>query len=169
MLLPLLLIAVTAWPEQANLRPPASAVELRSYGFGLIPFDGKFTRFHGVMRYDPANFGVCEVVLEIEAASLTMANETIRDRILGPDMMDATRFPDLAFHGTCQGAAVIGDLRMHGETHPVTLDVTRSPGTLMATGHLQRAQWGITGSPLIGGSVIRIRVVLPDPFDAQHA
>jgi len=142
---------------------------LRSYGFGLIPFDGKFTRFHGVIRYDPANSGACEVVLEIAAGSLDMSNETIRDRILGPGMMDAARFPDLAFHGTCEGAAVMGDLTMHGQTHPVTLDVTRSPGTIVATGHLRRAQWGITGSPLTGGSVIRIRVMLPDPFDARHA
>jgi polyisoprenoid-binding protein YceI len=83
-------------------------------------------------------------------------------------MMNAARFPALAFHGTCQGGAVVGDLTMHGETHPVSLDYTRSAGTIIATGRLRRAEWGITGSPLTGGgSVIRMRVVLPDPFNAQ--
>jgi polyisoprenoid-binding protein YceI len=168
MLLPMLLVAGTAWSDQISLRPPGSAVELRTYGFGLIPFDGSFTRFQGWMRYDPSNTGACQVMLEIEASSLAMSNESVRDKIIGPEMMDAARFPDLAFHGTCQGATVLGDLTMHGQTHPVSLDYTRSGGTVVATGRLRRADWGITGSPLTGGSTIRIRVVLPDPFSPQH-
>ena len=125
--------------------------------------DGKFTRFHGWMRYDPSNAGACQVMLEIEAGSLLMSNETIHDRITGPGMMDVAQFPDLAFNGTCQGEAVVGNLTMHGETHPVSLDYVRSAGKIIATGQIRRAEWGITGSPLIGGSMIRIRVTLPDP------
>ena len=49
MLLPLLLIAGTALSEQVSLRPPATAVELRAYGFGLFPFDGNF---HPIARLD---------------------------------------------------------------------------------------------------------------------
>jgi polyisoprenoid-binding protein YceI len=167
-LLPLLLVAGTAWSDQVSLQPPGSAVELRSYGFGFIPFDGTFTRFHGWMRYDPTITDRCEVMLQIEAASLSMSNELVRDQILSPGMMDVARFPDLAFRGACHGKDVIGDLTMHGETHTVTLEYTRSQGTVVAVGRLRRADWGITGSQLTGGSIIRIRVVLPDPFNAQH-
>ncbi|MDQ2762214.1 MAG: YceI family protein [Pseudomonadota bacterium] len=169
-LLPLLFVAGTGWADQMNLRPPGAAVELRTYGFGVIPFDGNFTRFHGWMRYDPTKPGACQVQLEIEAGSLAMENEAIRDRITGPGMMNVARFPDLAFRGTCQGhgAAMVGDLTMHGETHPVTLGFTHSAGTIVASGELRRAQWGITGSPLLGGSMIRIKVVVPDPFNALH-
>jgi polyisoprenoid-binding protein YceI len=151
------------------LLPANGAVELRTYGFGLIPFDGKFTRFRGVMRYDPSHTDVCEVVLQIEAASLVMASEAIRDEILGPGVMDAAQFPELAFRGSCRGKEVLGELEMHGETHPFTLDYIRSKGMVVATGQLRRADWGITGKPLIGGSTIRIRVVLPDPFGSQHS
>lgn len=163
MLLPLLLVATTAWSEQIGLRPPGSVVELRTYGFGLIPFDGRFTQFQGWMRYNPSNIDACEVALQIAVASLEMASEVIRDRITGPDMMDMARFPELAFHGICQGKAVVGDLTMHGQTHPVTLAYTRSAGQIEATGYLRRADWGLTGSPMMGGSMIRIRVVIPDP------
>jgi polyisoprenoid-binding protein YceI len=166
-LLPVLLVAHPARSDQVNLRPPDSAVELRSYGFGLIPLDGKFTRFHGWMSFDPAHPGACQVVLEIEAASLAMSSEAIRDRITGPSMMDVAQFPDLSFHGACHGDAVVGDLTMHGQTHMVTLDYVNSAGTITATGRLRRTEWGITGSSLIGGPIIRIRVVLPDPFKAQ--
>lgn len=168
MLLPWLLIAGTAWSQQISLAPPASMVELRSYGFGMIPIDGNFTRFHGWMRYDPSHPDACEVALEIEAGSLAMSSLSVRDRITGAGMMDVARFPNLAFHGNCQGDAVIGELTMHGETHPVTLDYTRMAGKIEATGRLRRADWGINGSPLVGGSTIRIRVVIPDPFIAQH-
>lgn len=167
-LLPLLLVAGTAWSDQLSLQPPASAVELRTYGFGLIPFDGKFARFHGWMRYDPAVKDRCEVMLQIEAASLAMSNQSIRDQILGSGMMDAAQFPEIAFHGTCRGKEVIGELTMHGETHPVTLDYTSSDGTVTATGRIRRADWGITSSKLVGGSTIRIRVVLPDPYSPQR-
>lgn len=168
-LLPLLLtMSGSAWSDQVNLRPPVSTVEFRSYGFGLIPLDGKFTSFHGWMRYDPANAGACQVMLEIEAGSLAMSSETIRDRITGPGMMDVTRFPDLSFNGTCQGKAVVGDLTMHGETHPIALDYVRSAGTIIATGRIRRADWGITGGALIGGPTIRIRVVVPDPTSGLH-
>jgi polyisoprenoid-binding protein YceI len=166
--LSLLLVAGPAWPDQAGLRPPGSAVELRSYGFGLIPLDGKFARFHGWIRYDPVNTGACQVMLDIEAGSLTMASETIRDRITGPAMMDVARFPDLTFDGRCQGETVTGALTMHGETHPLVLDTDRSAGTIVATGRIRRADWGITGSALIGGPTIRIRVIVPDPASGAH-
>ncbi len=161
--------AIPAWPDEVVVLPPASAVNLRSYGFGLIPLDGTFTRFHGWMRYDPVNTGVCQVMLEIEAGSLSMSNETIRARITGPGMMDVSRFQNLAFSGTCQGDVVAGSLTLHGETHPVSLAYTRSAGTIVATGEIRRADWGLTGSPLIGGPVIRIQVRMPDPASGSHS
>lgn len=160
----LLLLASPVRAGQTNLSPSASAVELRSYGFGLLPFDGKFSRFHGWLRYDPANPGACQVVLEIEAGSLTMSSETVRERITGPEMMDVARFPDLAFHGACEGDIVAGALTMHGQTHPFNLDIVRSAGMIEATGRLRRAEWGVGGSPLLGGSTVRIRVITPDPL-----
>lgn len=167
-LLALLFVAAPARSDQVSLQPPGSSVQLRSYGFGLIPLDGKFTRFHGWMRYDPSHPGACQVMLEIEAESLEMSNNLIRNRIIGPGMMDVVRFPGLSFQGVCQGEAVVGDLTMHGETHSVTLDYTRSAGLVTATGRVRRAEWGMKGSALVGGPTVRIRVVLPDPAQAQH-
>ena len=164
----LALVAIPARADQASLLPPASTVELRSYGFGLLPLDGKFTRFHGWMRYDPANPGACQVVLEIEAGSLAMSNEAIRERSIGPEGMDVARFPDLAFHGACEGKTIIGALTMHGQTHPFTLDYVRSPGAIVATGRLKKTDWGITGSPILGGSTVRIQITTPNPISGSH-
>jgi polyisoprenoid-binding protein YceI len=165
---PMVLAAAPALSETVSLRPADTSVELRSYGFGWFPFDGKFTRFDGWMRYDPASPGTCQMMLQVEAASLEMSNDAIRDVITGPGMMDVARFPTLGFSGSCQGDAIVGDLTLHGETHPVSLDFIRSAGMLIATGELRRADWGITGGSLIGGSTVRIRVQVPDPAGGQQ-
>ena len=99
------------------------------------------------MRYNPANPGECQVMLEIEPGSLTMSNETLREQVTGPDIMDVARFPQLAFQGGCEGNTVVGDLTLHGQTHPFTLELERSAGSMVATGQLRRAEWGITAQP----------------------
>ncbi|MEA2789789.1 MAG: hypothetical protein QOG73_2195 [Acetobacteraceae bacterium] len=159
----LLLIAVPTRAEQVSLIPPLVHVDFRAYGLGLIPFDGKFTRFHGWLRYDPAHPEACQVVLEIDAASLAMSNEPVRDAIAGPEFMDVSRFPELAFHGDCQGDVIAGSLLLHGENHPFSLDLMRSAQIIEATGRLQRARWGMTARRFTAGSTIRIRIEIPNP------
>ena len=163
-----LLNAGPAWSGQIGLAPANSAVEFRTYGFGFLPLDGKFTRFHGWIRYDAGNPRACVVMLDIEAGSLSMSSAAIRDRITGPGMVNVAVFPYLTFRGSCQNSTIVGDLTMHGETHMVTFDYTRAAGTITATGRLRRAKWGITGNSLLGGSTVRLRVVVPDPAAASH-
>ena len=157
----LLLATSSARAEQAILTPSGSQVEFRAYGLGLIPFDGKFTRFQGVMRYDPAAPGMCHVLLEIQSASLAMSDMSVREQIVGTEFMDVARFPDMAFDGSCQGDTLAGSLRLHGESHPFTLEISREGGRLTAVGRLRRAAWGITARPFTVGSTIRIRVEFP--------
>jgi polyisoprenoid-binding protein YceI len=163
-ILPLLLAPLlSAQAEQVSLTPPAVQVEFRAYGLGLIPFDGKFTRFHGWLRYDSARPEACQVVLEIDATSLAMSNETVRDEIKGPEFMDVLRLPELAFHGDCLGEVIAGSLLLHGENHPFNLDLTRTATTITAAGKLHRAEWGMTARRFTAGSTIRIRVEIPNP------
>jgi polyisoprenoid-binding protein YceI len=164
----LLLLLIAALPARAAplpLLPPDSLVELRAYGLGLIPFDGRFTRFHGWIRTDPANPNACQIVLEIDPASLAMPEATVRDGITGPEFMDVAQFPDLAFHGVCQGGQVVGSLLLHGQTHPFTLDFEsgQRAGSLVLSGKLRRAEWGMIARPFTAGSTVRIRVAFPDP------
>jgi polyisoprenoid-binding protein YceI len=154
--------------DQIGLSPPDSRVEIRTYGLGLLPLDGNFTRFHGWMHYQPSTPTACQVILEIEASSLAMGSDAIRAQITGPEFMDAAQFPDLAFHGACGGDAIEGNLTLHGQTHPFSLELERSPHGIVATGRLKRSEWGITAHPLMGGSTIRIRVEIPDPFAGSH-
>lgn len=168
-LLPLLLLlAAPALADQLAVSPPISAVELRAYGFGLLSLDGKFTRFHGSIRYDPAQPALCQVVVEVEGSSLVMATQSIRDQMTGPTFMDVVRFPTFAFQGNCQGDTLAGSLTLHGETHPLTLELVRSGQGIIATGKLRRGDWGMKTPSMIAGSTIRIRVETPNPFVASR-
>lgn len=87
-----------------------------------------------------------------------MANTTLRDEIVGPDFMDAQHYPLLRFDGVCHSPGIAGLLAMHGVTRPLSLEVEWGRDRIEATGRLQRADWGMTASPLLGGRTIRIGV-----------
>ncbi len=176
LLLPASAHAATPGPlpaEQVALTPPAASVAFRAYGLGLLPLDGNFTRFDGVLTYDPADHGHCRVELRIDVASLAMSSPAIRNDVLGPDFMDAAKFPTLQFGGVCQQPGLAGMLAMHGVSHPFALDMDWERDAVTAQGRLRRAEWGMTAKQLIGGATVRItvRTALPPmqaAAGAQH-
>jgi polyisoprenoid-binding protein YceI len=150
------LMIAPAWAERLPVLPPGSGIAIRVYGLGLLSMDGSFSRFHGWMSYDPANPDACQ-------ASLEMSHGIVRDTIIGPEFLDARRFPTMVFRGACQGDVIVGDLLLHGQTRPFSLDreETRANGTLVASGRLHRADWGITARRFSVGQTIRIRLEIP--------
>ncbi|MBN8907454.1 MAG: YceI family protein [Rhodospirillales bacterium] len=161
MVLLLLAPGLAAAPLTVALQPPAASVAFRAYGLGLFPLDGKFTRFDGILTYDPENRGQCRVRLQVEVASLVMSDPSLRDDLVGPEFMDAARFPSLRFEGQCEKDAVSGQLSLHGVTRPFALDLDWQPAAVTAQGRLRRAAWGMTARPLVGGKTVRITVQVP--------
>jgi polyisoprenoid-binding protein YceI len=145
------------------LLPNSSKVTFRAYGFGLLPLDGNFTRFQGRFTYDPAAPTRCSVTLQADVASLDMTPSAAGETVLGPDFLDAARFPMLAYQGTCGPDGLTGQLTMHGVTRVFTLALDRRPDAITAVGRLLRADWGMTARPLLGGSTVRITVTVPLP------
>lgn len=153
---------------EVPLRPPSTTIAIRAYGMGLIPLDGNFTRFEGSLTYDPQDRGRCRVHLHVEVASLVMSDASLRDDLLGPEFMDARRYPSLRFDGMCEASGLNGDLTLHGVTHPFALDLDWDANSLAAAGRLRRAVWGMTARPLMGGSTVRITVETPLPPGTPH-
>lgn len=149
-----------AAPASVELLPGSSTVGIRAYGFGLLPLDGQFTRFHGRFSYDPDAPTRCTVTLQAEVASLAMTPATAGEMVRGPDFLDATRFPMLSYDGACGPEGLVGQLTMHGVTRPFALSLDRRPDAIKAIGRLRRADWGMTARPLLGGSTVRITVTV---------
>lgn len=144
-------------------------VTIRAYAFGVLLFDGKFTRFGGWLRYDPTHRETCEAIVQIDAASLTMDNARVGAAMLGHDFMDIDDYPDIAFHGDCAGDELIGTLSLHGQTHPFSMALQRQRDKVIATGWMHRSSWGIGAMPFTVGPTIRIRVELPNPPEVSQS
>ncbi len=155
--------------DQRAIGPASGRVEMRAYGLGLFPADGNFTRFHGVMRYDPAQPKACQVMLEIDPSSLRMATEAMTEQVTGARFLDTQRYPAMEFNGTCHNDVIAGELSLHGQTHPFELDLQHDGRQLTATGRLYRRQWGIDADPITVGATIRIRVELTLTAEGDHA
>jgi len=90
---------------------------------------GRFDRFEGSIRLDPADFSTASVEVSIDATSVD-TNEEGRDKHLKSDaFFDVEKFPKLTFKSTKVVSAgsgklkVEGNLTIKGVTKPVTLDV----------------------------------------------
>ena len=154
-----------AAPRRIEFGPPTSEVAFRGYGMGVMPIDGRFTHFDGRLIYDPDDHARCQVVLDVDVASLVTEDPSMRTTVVGSDFLDAARFPSMTYQGACDARGLGGRLGMHGVTNAFELSLTWSGDEVVAEGRLLRADWGMTAMPLLGGRTVRIRVSvrLPAP------
>jgi polyisoprenoid-binding protein YceI len=158
-----------AAPRRMEFGPAASEVEFRGYGLGLMPIDGRVTRFSGWLTYDPDDRTRCQVELKVDVASLATEDPSMHDTVVGRDFLDAATFRSLGYEGSCDARGLGGMLDMHGVKRPFELSLTWSANDVVAEGRLRRADWGMTAMPFIGGRTVRIRVSVQLPASARDS
>ena len=83
----------------------------------------------------------------------------VQTRMLGPEVLDGDRFPRIRFRAVAIQPkdagrwSVRGELELHGQTHPVTLDVVREQGHYKGSTSLKQSDFGITPISIAGGAV----------------
>ncbi len=96
-------------------------------------------------------------VLDPEASQDTRAQ--IQKTMQGPEVLDAERFQEVRFQSTtveAKGAdhwVVHGKLDLHGQTHPVTVDVPLNDGFYRGSTTFKQTGFGITPVSVAGGTV----------------
>jgi polyisoprenoid-binding protein YceI len=96
-------------------------------------------------------------VLDPEASADTRAQ--VQKTMLGPQVLDTERFPKIHFQSTkveTKGTdhwLVHGALDLHGQSHPVTVDVSLKDGVYRGTGALKQTEFGIKPVTAAGGTV----------------
>jgi polyisoprenoid-binding protein YceI len=96
-------------------------------------------------------------VLDPEASQDTRAQ--IQKTMQGPEVLDVDHFPDVRFQSNtieARGAGhwvVHGKLDLHGQAHPVTVDVTLKDGFYRGSATLKQTAFGITPASIAGGTV----------------
>jgi polyisoprenoid-binding protein YceI len=83
----------------------------------------------------------------------------VQARMLGPEVLDATRFAHIRFRSTAVQLVesdhwlVRGDLDLHGQTHQVAVKVIRQSGHYKGSTTLRQTEFGITPITIAGGTV----------------
>ncbi len=83
----------------------------------------------------------------------------IQNTMLGPRVLDSSQFRVIRFHSTeVSGSGenkwtVHGDLTLHGQTHPVRVDVERQDGRYRGSARLRQSEFGITPVTVAGGTI----------------
>jgi polyisoprenoid-binding protein YceI len=135
---------------------------------------GRFNKVSGDFTLDPAKPEAASFTLAIDAGSIDTNDAKRDDHLRGPDFLNTGEFPVISFKSNKvavekQGDATVyvvsGELTMHGETKPVTLNLQKlgeGPGPTgqdFRTGFncqtkLNRSEWGMTKMvPHIGDEV----------------
>jgi polyisoprenoid-binding protein YceI len=169
-----LLIAggVRADVERWEVVRSESTITMR-VGSPLGARSGRFERWTGDIRFDPAAPASASVGIEVEASSLRMDDAALTRTALGPAFLDSAAHPRIAFRlrslegGSGDRFTARADITLRGVTRPVSFPVTlRTDGrTAQMTGgfSLDRAAFGIgTRGPWNGliGRQVRVDVVL---------
>jgi polyisoprenoid-binding protein YceI len=109
--------------------PAHSRVGFAVTFMGISTVRGAFERFQGTFRID-GDLADAEIGAEIDAASIHTGQARRDAHLLGSDFFDARRFPTLSFASTQiapledERFTIVGELTMHGVSHPIELDAT---------------------------------------------
>ena len=134
---------------------------------------GRFNEVSGDFVLDPAKPDAASFTLKINAESIDTNDAKRDDHLKGPDFLNTGEFPIISFKSNKvavekQGETTVynvsGELTMHGETKPVTLQLQKlgegpGPAGGFHTGFncqtkLNRSEWGMTKMiPNIGDEV----------------
>ena len=111
-------------------------------------------------------------VLDPEASESTRAQ--IQKTMEGSQVLDAARFPEIHFLSTNVEAkaadqwVVRGTLELHGQTHPVTADVSLKDGRYLGTTTFKQTAFGIT-PVTVGGGTVKVKDELKIEFSIALA
>ena len=94
----------------------------------------------------------------------------VQARMLGPEVLDSAKYPDITFASTAVESAgagrwtVTGRLTIHGATRPTTFSVALQDGRYRGTVVLKQRDFGITPISIAGGTV-KVKDELKVEFD----
>ncbi len=124
--------------------------------------------------------GARRVAFEIESRRMKVLDpqlsadkrQEVQERMLGPEVLDVTRFPQIKFESTSVEQAspghllVHGQLSLHGVTRPLIVKVQTENGRYVGTATLRQRDFGITPVSIAGGTV-KVKDELKIEFDIR--
>jgi len=174
------LSAASADAQQRTIDPGKSVMTVHVYKAGILSAFGHDHEIAAPIAAGTADLAAPRVALSIRASALRVndADASDKDRaeiqktMLGPDVLDVERFPEISFKSTAVEAAgagawkITGDLILRGQTRPVTLEVRDTNGHYVGTARFKQTGFGIKPVRVAGGAV-RVKDEVQVKFDIQ--
>jgi hypothetical protein len=98
--------------------------------------------------------------------------QQVQERMLGPDVLDTGRFPEIKFQSTSaeeagQGQFIVrGQLSLHGVTRPIVVQVRNRGGHYIGTAAFKQREFGITPVK-VGGGTVKVKDELKIDFEIR--
>ena len=109
--------------------PAHSGVEFSIKHLGVSTVRGSFSGVTGTVVWDEKNVAASHVEAAIDAKTVNTGQEKRDEHLKSPDFFDVNQYPTLTFKSTSVKRTgdgklqILGDLKLGGQTKPVTLDV----------------------------------------------
>ena len=170
----LMLFAAATIVSSAGISGQTKKIDVKQSSFKISVFkSGFFSAFgHNHEIQAPISAGTVDqsklsVALGVESADLQVMDPDaspstradVQKTMLGPEVLDSRRFPQISFQSTSIEISgsnrwrVRGDLTLHGQTRPLTLDVDLENGHYRGSLMLKQRDFGIAPVSVAGGTV----------------
>ncbi|HTP87285.1 MAG TPA: YceI family protein [Candidatus Acidoferrales bacterium] len=177
-----LLVCAAARAQSRPIDTPSSKLTVHVFKAGMFSTFGHDHVIDAPIASGTADTTALRVELRVRSAALRVTDpkNSESDRagtqktMTGPDVLDVGRFPEIVFQSTAaepKGPAawrVQGNLTIHGETKPVTVDVTEKDGHYLGSAVVKQTDFGIKPVRVAGGTV-RVKDEVRIEFDVRLA
>lgn len=176
-----LALAAAVAAQQRAIDPAHSSVTLHVFKSGLFSAFADDHVIRAPIRkgtLDQSASRSVEIVIDPRQLQVLDPNlsadsrDDVRKRMLGPEVLDADRFPEIRFRSTLVKAAgadrwtVEGDLTLHGQTHTVSATVQSKEGGYLGESVVRQRDFGIKPIRIAGGTV-KVRDEVKIDFDIR--
>ena len=179
----LLTVAFTpARAEKHSIDTHNSTVTVHVYKAGMLSAFGHDHDIAAPIASGTVDTGAKHVEFRVNSAALKVKDpnasekdrEEIQKTMLGPEVLDTAQHAEIVFRSTGaeqagEGAWTIrGDLTLHGQTHPITVEVKEQGGHYTGSARLRQSDFGMKPVKVAGGTV-RVKDEVRVDFDIQLA
>jgi polyisoprenoid-binding protein YceI len=170
------------WAEPRAIDTGRSSMTVRVYKGGVLSAFGHDHEISAPIASGKADPEGKTVELHVKAGTLRVqdAKASEKDRaeiqktMLGPEVLNVESHPEIMFRSTSVESAgsgawtVRGNLALHGETKPVTVEVREKEGHYVGSAVLKQTDFGIKPVRVAGGTV-KVKDQIRIEFDIQLA
>lgn len=160
------------------LDKPHTAIEFSTKHMMITTVKGRFTDFDAALNLDEQNPANSSFEVTINVASISTGDPNRDNHLRSADFFDVEHYPTATYRSTSIEALggdryrVNGELTIHGETHPQTLEFTFEGeathmqgfrvGAFSGHGALNRKDWGLTWNVALekGGWLVGEKITL---------